>query len=104
MRGSKDGMRQEVFETVAWDDIAAALKEQINIFKMWYAKQGSNFCGVGYWTSKWEKTEKTTQQEEIEASRCPSCGIVQEKPGHLNRCKNRSRRVAFKKQVQILEE
>ena len=51
----KGGMRREVFDTVAWGDVVEALKERSKMFKMWYAKQGSGFCGVGYWTSKWEK-------------------------------------------------
>merc|ERR1711966_181777 len=49
----KGGMRKEVFDTVAWDDVEEALKERSKMFKMWYAKQGSGYCGVGYWTSKW---------------------------------------------------
>ena len=51
----KGGMRHEVFDMVAWDDVEAALKQRSKMYKMWYAKQGSGFCGVGFWTSKWEK-------------------------------------------------
>ena len=45
--------------------------------------------------SKWEKIDKTTTEEEIEASRCPRCGMKQEKAHHLNRCKNSSRQAVF---------
>ena len=45
-------MRAEVFDTVAWDDISKALEGISKMFKMWYAKQGLGYCGVGYWTSK----------------------------------------------------
>ena len=88
-------MRREVFDTVAWSNIAEALRERSKMFKMWYAKQGSGFCKVGYWTGKLEKKDKTTKEEEIEASRCPSCGMKQEKAHHLNRCKNSSRQAVF---------
>ena len=44
----KGGMRREVFDPVAWGDVAEALKERSKMLKMWYAKQGSRFCGVGY--------------------------------------------------------
>ena len=100
----KGGMRREVFGTVAWGDVAEALKERSKMFKMWYATQGSGFCGVDHWTSKWEKTDKTTKEEEIEASRCPSCDMKQEKAYHLNRCKNSSRRAVFGGQIQALKE
>ena len=52
----KGGMRHEAFGMEAWGDVGAALKERSKMFKMWYAKQGSRFCGVGYWTIKWERT------------------------------------------------
>ena len=54
--------------------------------------------------SKWKKTDKTTEEEELESSRCPSCGMKQEKAHHLNRCKNSSRRAVFERQIQALEE
>ena len=60
----KGGMRREGFDTVAWGDVAEALEERSKMFKMWYAKQGSGYCGVGYWTSKLEKTDKTTQRHQ----------------------------------------
>merc|ERR1711966_28091 len=50
------------------------------------------------------ETDKTTKEEELESSRCPSCGMRQEKVHHLNRCKNSSRRAVFERQIQVLEE
>ena len=50
----KGGMDAETFDTIAWDAVEAALEGTSKVFKMWYEKQGSGFCGVGYWTSKWE--------------------------------------------------
>ena len=37
-------MRPEVFDMVAWGDVAEALKERSKMFKMWYAKQGPGFA------------------------------------------------------------
>ena len=90
------GMRREVVDTVAWGDVAETLKERSKIFKMWHAKQGSGFCGLGCWTNKWEKRDEPTKEEELEASRCPSCGMKQENAHHLNMCKISSRRAVFK--------
>ena len=45
-------MDAETFDTITWDDAEAALEGTSKMFKMWYAKQGSGFCRVGYWTSK----------------------------------------------------
>ena len=98
----KGGMRQEIFDTMAWDNIEEALKDQNKMFEMWYAKHSSGYCDVGYWAIKWEKTGKTTKEEELEFSRCPSCGMRQEKAHHLNRCKNSSRRAVFQQQIQVL--
>ena len=41
-------MRCDVFDIVAWGDVAEAPKERSKMFKMWYAKQGSGFWGVRY--------------------------------------------------------
>ena len=66
----KDGMDAETFDTIAWNCVEAALKGTSRIFKMRYLKQGSGFCGVGYWTSKWEGNR---------VSRCPSCRKLNKK-------------------------
>ena len=100
----KGGMRREMFDTVAWGDVTEALKDRSKMFKMWYAKQGTGFCGVGCWTSKWDKTYETAKEEELEASRCSSCGMKQEKAHSLNRRKNISRRAVFELKTQALEE
>ena len=73
------GYGEEVFDMVAWDDVEEALKERSKMFRIWYAKQGSEYCGVAYWTSKWGETDKTAKEEELESSRCPSCGMRQKR-------------------------
>ena len=45
---SKGGMNAGTFDTITWDDTEAALEGTSNMFKMWYAEQGSGFHGVGY--------------------------------------------------------
>ena len=40
-------MDAETFDTIAWNDVEAALKGTSKMFKMWHAKQGSGFCRVG---------------------------------------------------------
>ena len=58
-------MRPEVFDMMTWGNVAEALKERSKMFKMWYAKQGSGFCGVTYWTSKWEKQIRRRKQRSL---------------------------------------
>ena len=65
--------------------MAAALDNRSKMFRMWYVKQASGFCGLGFCTRKWEKTEKKTQEKEIEASRCLRCGMLQDKVEDLNK-------------------
>ena len=45
---------------IALKNVAAALEERSKMIMMWHMKQGSGFCWVGYWTSKWQKTKTTT--------------------------------------------
>ena len=80
---------------IAWNDVGAALKGTRKIFKMWYAKQRSDFCGVGYWTHKWEANGD---------SQCPSCRKLNERADHLNPCKNEARTAVFTDQITLMEE
>ena len=43
----KGGMDAETVETNTLEHAEAALERTSKMFKMWYAKQGSGFCGVG---------------------------------------------------------
>ena len=49
-------------DTIACDDAEAALEGTSKMLKMWYAKQSSGFCGVGYWTDSAEETETPDAQ------------------------------------------
>ena len=88
-------MDAEVFEMIAWNDREAALKGTSEMFKMWYAKQGSGFYGVGYLTSKCEGNV---------VSQCPSCRKLNERADHLNQCKNEARTAVFMDQINLIEE
>ena len=44
----KGGMRHKVSDMVALDNMAEALDDRSEMFRMWYAKQGSGFCGLGF--------------------------------------------------------
>ena len=92
---SKGGMNAGTFDTIAWDNTEAALEGMSKMFKICYAKQGSGFCGVGYWMSKWEGNGD---------SRCPSCRTLNEKANHLNQCPNEARTAVFTDQVTLIEE
>ena len=83
------------FDTIAWDNTEAALEGTSKMFKMWYAKQGSGFCEVGYWTSNWEGNEN---------SRCPSCKKLNKRVDHLNQCTNKARTAVFMDQINLIEE
>ena len=43
-------MGADTFDIIAWDDTEAALEGTSKMFKMWYATEGSVFCGIGYRT------------------------------------------------------
>ena len=91
----KGGMNAGTFDTIAWDDTEAALEGTSKMFKMWYAKQGSGFCGVGYWTSKWEGNGD---------SRYQSCRKLNERADHLRQSTNKARTAVFIDQINLIEE
>ena len=91
----KGRMDAETFETITWNDAEAALEGTRKMFKTWYAKHGSGFCGLEYWTSKWEGNRD---------SRCPSCMKLNEMADHLSQCKNEARTAGFVDQLTLIEE
>ena len=91
----KGGMDVAVFDMVAWDDVKFTPKRTSKILKMWHAKQGSESCGVGYWTNKREKSKD---------SRCLRCTRLNETADHLNQCKNEARMAVFVDQIALIEE
>ena len=63
------------FDYIALDYTDEALEGTSKMFKMWYAKQGSGFCGVGYWSRRWERNG---------GSQRSSCRKLNEKANYLN--------------------
>ena len=37
----------EAFDLVRWDDFRRALDNKPRMYQLWYAKQGSGYCGTG---------------------------------------------------------
>ena len=91
----KGGMDVAVFDMVAWDDVKFTPKRTSKILKMWHAKQGSESCGVGYWTNKREKSKD---------SRCLRCTRLNETADHLNQCQTEVRTAVCVDQTALLEE
>ena len=92
---SKGGMDEPTFSSIAWDDIDAAMRGTSKMYRLWYAKQGSGYCGVGHWTSRYQKGTD---------GRCPSCYHLDETADHLNRCKHAARTSIFEEQVDLIEQ
>ena len=82
-------------DTIAWDDAEAALEGTSKMFKMWYTKQGSGFCGLGHWTSRREGNGD---------SQCPSCRKLNKRADHLNQSTNKARTVVFMDQINMTRE
>ena len=51
---SKGSMDEETFSSIAWEDIDTAMKATSKMYKLWYAKQGCGYYGVGHWTSRYQ--------------------------------------------------
>jgi len=75
---SKGGMDKETFSSIAWEDIDAAMKGSSKMCRLWYAKQGCGYCGVGHWTSIYQPGTD---------DRCSSCYQLDKTADRLNRCK-----------------
>ena len=91
----KRGVDAENFDIVACDNVETVLKRTSKMFKMWHAKQGSGFCSVRYWRSKWGK--------DGESSRL-SCRRWNETADHLNRYHNESRGKVFMDHIALIEQ
>jgi|SaaInl74LU_5_DNA_1037368.scaffolds.fasta_scaffold15862_2 hypothetical protein len=74
-------MSPEIFDTVAWEPLRALLEGRPQMFRVWYAKQCSGFCGTGQMITRWDKDASAL---------CPNCGCY-ETADHLNRCANKIR-------------
>ena len=48
-------MQNRVFDTVDWDAINLSLNDKPQMYKLWYGKQCSGWCGTGNNLKHWQK-------------------------------------------------
>ena len=87
-------MPPEVFDSVEWDAIELTLSDKPRMYKLWYGKQCSGFCGTNSKLVQWGRTDD---------SRCPDCNRLGEDAAHLMECPNSHRRALLGEQVRKLE-
>ncbi len=75
-------MSPAIFETVAWEPLRELLERRPQMFRLWYAKQCSGYCGTGQMITRYDKEASAL---------CPNCGAY-ETADHLNRCTIAARR------------
>ena len=80
----------EVFDAVEWDGIELALKDKPHMYKLWYGKQCTGFCGTNSKLVQWGKSTD---------SRCPDCNGLNEDAAHLIVCPSGHRRKVLEEQI-----
>ena len=76
------GWTMDQFDSVDWDSIDDALSKKTTGFKIWLAKQHSNFCAT---------RSQLHRYNESDNDKCPSCLSASENADHLCRCPNEER-------------
>ncbi len=87
-------MSPAIFETVAWEPLWELLERRPQMFRLWYAKQCSGYCGTGQMITRCDKDASAL---------CPNCGAY-ETADHLNRCTNVVRRGLLGDSIETLLE
>ena len=87
-------MSAEAFDLVQWDDLRRALDSKPRMYQLWYAKQGSGYCGTGKNMKQWQMTTN---------SRCPNCDKPKEDAAHLNVCNSKDRKRLLQRSICKLE-
>jgi len=87
-------MTAEAFDLVQWDDIRSALEQKPRMYQLWYAKQGSGYCGTGKNMKQWQMTTN---------SRCPNCNKPKEDAVHLNICGSKERKQLLQRSICDIE-
>ena len=87
-------MSPAIFDTVAWEPLRELLERRPQMFRLWYAKQCSGYCGTGQMLTRYDKDASDA---------CPNCGAY-ETADHLNRCTNTVRRGLLKDSIETLVE
>ena len=79
-------METGVFDTVDWEAIKLSLSNKQQIYKLWYGKQCSGWCGTGNNLKHWQKEG----DKEVD-TRCPNCFVINETADHLMSCRCKDR-------------
>ena len=87
-------MSGEAFDRVCWPDLKRTLDTKPRMYQLWYAKQGSGYCGTGKMMKRWRMTED---------SRCPNCNKPSEDAAHLNVCRSKERKQLLLRSIKDLE-
>ena len=82
------------FDEIAWDFVAAALKEVPQMFQLWASKQVWDIAGTNFLQSKWDKTV---------SSCCPSCRRWKETSEHILLCRKKGRVNFWQAPIDLLE-
>ena len=88
-------MSADAFDLVQWDDLQRALDSKPRMYQLWYANQGSGYCGTGKNMKQWKMATH---------SRCPNCNKHKEDAAHLNVCNSSERKRLLKRSIGELEE
>ena len=84
----------EVFDPVEWDRIELALSDKPRMYKLWYGKQCTGFCGTNSKLVQWGRTDNL---------RCLDCNRLNEDAAHLMECPSSHRRALLEEQICKLE-
>ena len=88
-------MENKVFDTVNWEAINLSLSSKPQIYKLWYGKQCSGWCGMRNNLQHWDKEAD---------SRCPNCFAINETAEHLMICRCQDRTKLLHKYAEDVEE
>ena len=80
----------EVFDTVEWDGIELALSDKPRMYKLWYGKQCTGFCGTNSKLVQWKMSTDL---------RCPDCNRLSEDAAHLMVYPSSHRRKLLEEQI-----
>ena len=83
------------FELVAWKHLNATLASKPLAFRLWLAKQHSNFCATGLMMKQCNMSDD---------DRCPSCWRHKERAEHLCKCPSEARSALLEESVRDLEQ
>ena len=92
-------METGVFDTVDWGAIKLSLSDKPQMYKLWYGKQCSGWCGTGNNLKHWQKEE----DKEVD-TRCPNCFAIDETADHLMSCRCKDRVQNLREHAEGIEE